>query len=98
MFGYRVGRDVHVGLAIMDVASAVIGDGTRIGHFSVITRVGRLETGRNARIGHLNIIRGGERVSLGDYSEVMRLNVLNAIPTTTARLRQSRCSRSALAP
>jgi acetyltransferase-like isoleucine patch superfamily enzyme len=79
-FGYRMGRDVRIGLALLDASGLELGDGTRIGHFNVITRVERFETGRNARIGTLNAIRGGERVSLGDYSEVIRLNVLNAIP------------------
>jgi carbonic anhydrase/acetyltransferase-like protein (isoleucine patch superfamily) len=79
-FGYRFAGGVRVGLAVLDAELVDLGAGTRIGHFSVITRVGRLETGRHVRIGGFNIIRGGERVTLGDYSEVMRLNVLNAIP------------------
>lgn len=79
-FGYRVGPDVRIGIALLDARSLDLAEGTRIGHFNVITRVGRLETGRNARIGTLNVIRGGERVSLGDYAEVIRLNALNAIP------------------
>ena len=80
LFRYRIGAGVRIGIALLDAQRVDLDDGTRIGHFNVITRVGRLETGRNARIGHLNIIRGGESVTLGDYSEVMRLNVLNAIP------------------
>jgi carbonic anhydrase/acetyltransferase-like protein (isoleucine patch superfamily) len=80
LFRYRIGAGVRIGVVLLDAQRVDLAEGTRIGHFNVITRVGRLETGRNARIGHMNIIRGGERVSLGDYSEVMRLNVLNAIP------------------
>jgi carbonic anhydrase/acetyltransferase-like protein (isoleucine patch superfamily) len=80
LFGYRFGRGVRIGLSLVDAAVVDLAEGTCIGHFNVITRVGRLETGRYARIGTLNVIRGGERVTLGDYSEVVRLNVLNAIP------------------
>jgi len=80
LFGYRFGPKVSIGLSLLDAEHAALGDGSTIGHFNAILRVGRLEVGAGARIGALNIIRGGERVRLGDYSEVMRLNVLNAIP------------------
>jgi acetyltransferase-like isoleucine patch superfamily enzyme len=80
LFGFEIGRGVRVGLALVDARTVSLGAGTQIGHFSMVTRVGRFVTGRDARIGSLNIIRGGERVFLGDYSVVMRLNVLNAIP------------------
>lgn len=80
IFGYRIGRGVRVGIVFMDAGRVELGDGTTIGHFNVITRVGELITGHYVRIGWLNIIRGGERISLGDYSTIMRMNVLNAIP------------------
>lgn len=80
LFGYRIGRGVRIGLAILDAREVELGDGTEIGHFTLVTRVGHLVTGRRVRVGPLNIIRGGERVQLDDYAEVMRLNVLNAIP------------------
>ena len=80
LFGYRIGPGVRVGLSLLDAASVSLGEGTRIGHLNLVTRVGRLETGRNVRIGPLNIIRGGERVFFGDWAEVIRMNVLNAIP------------------
>ena len=80
LFGYRIGRNVRIGLVLLDAAEVDLGDGTRIGHLNLITRVGRFVTGRGVRVGPLNIIRGGEHVRLGDYAEIMRLNVLNAIP------------------
>jgi len=80
LFGYRIGRGVRIGLTLLDAARVTLGDGTRIGHFNLVLRVGLLETGRHARVGTLNVLRGGERLCLGDYAEVMRLNVLNAIP------------------
>jgi hypothetical protein len=57
-----------------------LAEGTRVGRFNLITRVGSFKAGCNAYIGTLNVIRGGERVTLGDCVEVIRLNVLNAIP------------------
>jgi len=80
LFGYRLGRGVRIGISILDADSVSLGDGTRIGHLSVVMRVASFRTGREVRIGNANIIRGGDRVSLGEYSEIMRLNVLNAIP------------------
>lgn len=80
LFGYRIGSGVRIGLSLLDGAEVDLGAGTEIGHGVLITRVGRLVTGRCVRIGHLNVIRGGERVVLGDYAEIMRFNVLNAIP------------------
>ncbi len=80
LFGFEVGVGVRIGVAYLDAKEVRLQDGTHIGHFNVITRVGRFETGCNARVGTFNIIRGGDRVTLGDYVEVMRLNVLNAIP------------------
>jgi acetyltransferase-like isoleucine patch superfamily enzyme len=80
LFGYRIGRGVRIGLVILDAQEVDLGEGTEIGHLNLITRVGRLVTGKRVRIGALNIIRGGESVTLDDYAEVMRLNVLNAIP------------------
>jgi carbonic anhydrase/acetyltransferase-like protein (isoleucine patch superfamily) len=80
LFGYRIGRGVRLGLSLLDAREVELGDGTCIGHFNLVLRVGVLRTGRQARIGSLNILRGGERLSLGDYATVMRLNVLNAIP------------------
>lgn len=80
LFGYQIGRGVHIGPVLLDARDVDLGDGTSIGPFNLILRVGSLVTGRQARIGPLNIIRGGDRVVLGAYSTVMRLNVLNAIP------------------
>ncbi|MGH9884504.1 MAG: hypothetical protein ACREBE_03190, partial [bacterium] len=80
LFGYRIGRRVRIGLVLLDAASVDLADGTEIGHFNAITRVGTFQAGRETRIGSFNLFRGGERISLGEYSTVMRFNVLNAIP------------------
>jgi acetyltransferase-like isoleucine patch superfamily enzyme len=79
-FGYDIRPGARIGFVLLDADHVVLGSGSRIGHFNVITRVGRFEARSHARIGRLNVIRGGERVVLGDYSGIMRLNVLNAIP------------------
>jgi acetyltransferase-like isoleucine patch superfamily enzyme len=79
-FGYQIGRDVRVGLSIIDAKSCEIGSGTTIGHFNLIIGVASLVMGDHVRIGHLNVIRGGDEVQLGRYSEIMRLNEINSIP------------------
>ena len=80
LFGYRIGPGVSIGISLLDAQQIDLAEGSQIGHFNLILRVGQLETAPHAKIGFGNIIRGGERVSLGAYSTVMRLNVLNAIP------------------
>jgi acetyltransferase-like isoleucine patch superfamily enzyme len=80
LFGYRIARCVRIGLTVLDAREVDLAEGTEIGSFNLILRVGRLETGHRARIGVGNVIRGGERVTLGAYSTVMRFNVINAIP------------------
>jgi acetyltransferase-like isoleucine patch superfamily enzyme len=80
LFGYRIGPGVSIGLSLLDAQQVDLEEGTHIGHFNLILRVGHLQAAPHARVGLCNIIRGGERVSLGAYSTVMRFNVLNAIP------------------
>jgi acetyltransferase-like isoleucine patch superfamily enzyme len=79
-FGYSVGKRVKIGLSVIDAASCTIHDDVSIGHFNVITRVGKLTVNDHVRIGHLNVIRGGEEVSLGRYCEIIRMNEINSIP------------------
>ena len=83
-FGYRVGKRVRIGISILDAGICEIDDDVTIGHFNVVTRVGKFVVRDHTRIGHLNIIRGGEEVSLGRYSEIMRLNEINSIPEPDA--------------
>jgi len=83
-FGYRVGKRVKIGFSILDAGTCEIEDDVTIGHFNVVTRVGKFVVRDHTRIGHLNIIRGGEEVSLGRYSEIMRLNEINSIPEPDA--------------
>lgn len=80
LFGYRIGRDVKIGLSIIDARICDIGDGVKVGHLNVIIRVDRLQIGAHTRIGFLNLIRGGKEVSLGDYAEITRMNEINSIP------------------
>jgi carbonic anhydrase/acetyltransferase-like protein (isoleucine patch superfamily) len=83
-FGYRVGKRVRIGISIIDAGTCEIDDDVTIGHFNVVTRVGKFVVRDHTRIGHLNIIRGGDEVSLGRYSEIMRLNEINSIPEPDA--------------
>ena len=80
LYGYRIGRHVRIGLALIDAREVELGEGVEIGHLNAVLRVGRLHAGAHARIGFLNLIRGGTHVRLGAFSTVLRFNVLNAIP------------------
>lgn len=80
LFGYRIGRDVRIGLSLLDARVCEIADGVTIGHFNLILDVGSISIGDNTRIGTLNIIRGGDEVSIGRYCEIIRLNEINSIP------------------
>lgn len=80
LMGFEVGKDVRIGLSILDCRRMVIGDGTRIGHFNLFLRVNECRIGEHTRIGFGNIFRGGDSVVLGPYCEVIRFNEINAIP------------------
>jgi acetyltransferase-like isoleucine patch superfamily enzyme len=80
LFGYRVGKRVHIGLCIIDAEECEIADDVSLGHLNVVLKVKKLVIGDHVRIGHLNIIRGGDEVVLGRYSEIIRMNEINSIP------------------
>ena len=80
ILGYRVGRNVRIGLTLIDVSEASIGDDVQIGHGNAIVGVKSLQLDEHVRVGHLNIVRGGDEVVFGAYAELLRLNQLNSIP------------------
>jgi acetyltransferase-like isoleucine patch superfamily enzyme len=80
LFGYKIGKRVHIGLSILDAGECSIEDDVQIGHLNVFTGTKKLSIGDHSRIGHLNIVRGGDEVRLGRYSEIIRLNEINSIP------------------
>lgn len=80
LFGFRIGRGVRIGVSILDVERCVLGDGVRIGHCNVFTRVEELRIGDHVRVGFGNLLRGGSRIALGTYSEILRFNRINSIP------------------
>ncbi len=80
LFGYHIGRNVRIGVAMLDCQSLTIGDDTSIGHGVVFWRCGEFRIGRHVAIGPLNLFRGGLRLTLEDYALILRLNVINAIP------------------
>jgi acetyltransferase-like isoleucine patch superfamily enzyme len=87
LFGYRIGRQVRIGITLLDARDCEIGDDTIIGHFNAVMSVGRLTIGDHVSIGSFNLVRGGDVVSVGRWSQVMRRNELNSIvgadPITT---------------
>jgi acetyltransferase-like isoleucine patch superfamily enzyme len=78
-FGYQVGSGVKIGFSILDVDRCILSDGSRIGHFNFIHRIGVLSVGRAATIGHLNVLMGGAAVIIGDRAFIGRLNEINSI-------------------
>ncbi|MGH9943688.1 MAG: acyltransferase [Pyrinomonadaceae bacterium] len=79
-FGYRVGKNVRIGLSLIDARECELADDVRVGHFNVLIGIQKLTIGDHARIGHLNIVRGGDEVRIGRYAEIVRLNEINSIP------------------
>jgi acetyltransferase-like isoleucine patch superfamily enzyme len=80
LLGYIVGSNVRIGLTLIDVTEARIGDDVQIGHGNAFMGVKRLHLDDHVRVGHLNIVRGGDQVVFGAYAEMLRLNQLNSIP------------------
>lgn len=79
MFGYKIGKRVHIGFSIIDVERCEIGDNVSIGHFNAFVGSKALSIGEHARIGHLNVLRGGDEIRIGRYCEVIRWNEINSI-------------------
>jgi hypothetical protein len=63
LFGYRIGRDVQVGVALLDCKSLTMGDGTSISHGVVMWRCGEFHIGNRVSIGPLNLFRRGDRLT-----------------------------------
>ncbi len=80
LFKYRIGKNVRVGLCLIDARNCEIDHDVSIGHFNVIIGVENLFIGDHVRVGNLNIIRGGREVRIGRYAEIFRMNVVNSIP------------------
>jgi len=80
IFGYRIGRDVRIGFALLDCLHLSIGDHSSISHGVLFLRCGDARIGAHVNIGPCNIFRGGESIELGDYCQLLRLNAINAIP------------------
>lgn len=78
-FGYRIGRNVRIGIAFLDCRNLTIDDGASISHGVVLWRCGNFQIGKHVSIGPINLFRGGDTLTLEDYATVLRLNVINAI-------------------
>lgn len=78
-FGYRIGRDVKIGLVLLDCRSLTIEDRARIGHGTAFVSCGDVRIGASSEVGALNLFRGGSRIDLGPFTQVIRMNVVNAI-------------------
>jgi acetyltransferase-like isoleucine patch superfamily enzyme len=83
-FGFRVGRNVRIGLSLLDADELELADGARVGHGNLILRTRRVVLGGDAEIGYCNVLRGGDEIRLGRWATVLRFNVLNSIPDNDA--------------
>ncbi len=79
IFGYRIGRKVRIGIALLDCAELSIADHTRIGHGVVFFSCSKVQIGEHVNLGFLNVFRGGS-IKLDDYASILRFNLFNAIP------------------
>jgi acetyltransferase-like isoleucine patch superfamily enzyme len=55
-FGYQIADDARIGVAFIACKNVVMAQGTRIGHFTVIKQLDRLEMAEGANIGTFNMI------------------------------------------
>jgi acetyltransferase-like isoleucine patch superfamily enzyme len=83
LLGYKIGKNVKIGLSIIDAQNVEIGDNVHIGHFNLFVNIKSILIGEGSAIGHLNIFRGGT-IQLGRYVEILRQNEINAIPIPIA--------------
>ncbi len=83
-FGYKIGKNVKIGLSAIAVDNCEIQDNVTIGHLNVFIGTKKLFIGDHTRIGYLNILRGGDEINLGRYTEIIRLNEINSIPDPIA--------------
>jgi acetyltransferase-like isoleucine patch superfamily enzyme len=83
-FGFEIGRDVHIGLSLLDVDHLRLGDGARIGHGNLMLATRSVTLEESAMIGYGNVLRGGAAIHLERYATVLRFNVLNSIPDNDA--------------
>lgn len=79
LFGYRIGKDVRIGVSLLDAGDCEIGDHTVIGHGNAVIGVERFVAGDHVRIGFLNLFRGGRSIEIGRYAEIVRRNEINSI-------------------
>lgn len=60
VFGWKIGRRVHLGLSYLEADVVIIGDDVRIGHFNIFKGIKRLEIGSRTYIANLNHFFGAE--------------------------------------
>jgi acetyltransferase-like isoleucine patch superfamily enzyme len=58
VFGWRIGKNVSIGLSYIDAREVTLMDGARIGHLNVFRRLRRLHVGPSAHVHHSNHIVG----------------------------------------
>ena len=79
IFGYKIGRQVKIGLSAIVADKCTIGDRSRIGHFNLFYRNQDLRIGSDVIVGFANRVFGGKVVDIGDKCHIFRFNEINSI-------------------
>jgi len=79
IFKYRIGKNIKLGIIIIDAVEFEIGDYSHISSGTIFWKCNTVSLGCKVEVGPLNLFRGVKYAKLDDYSSVLRLNVINAI-------------------
>lgn len=75
MFGWKIGKDVHIGFSFLAVNNMVLFDNTYIGHLNFV-KIYFLKMGKKAYIQNLNRVTGPLYLILEDEAAIGNLNTI----------------------
>ncbi|MDF2519245.1 MAG: hypothetical protein K0R59_4541 [Sphingobacterium sp.] len=59
--GWKIGKNVHIGMSYINVDNLIFHDNVTIGHFNIIKKLKKIEMGQNSGMFNFNEISGGEK-------------------------------------
>ena len=69
LFGWKIGKDVRIGLSFIDAREVTMGDGVRIGHFNRFHRIPRLTICNTVFVGNRNVFMTAPAKYVADIRE-----------------------------
>jgi acetyltransferase-like isoleucine patch superfamily enzyme len=69
LFGWKIGKDVHIGLSFIDAREVTMGDGVRIGHFNRFHRIPKLTICNTVFVGNRNVFMTAPAKYVADVRE-----------------------------